>query len=194
MRMLFTEKEKSQALQLARKVISYGARHQQKLQLDAKDYNEGLQKTACCFVSLHKGSELRGCMGSLEPRQALVYDVADHAYAAAFNDYRFSSVQAAELDELDIEISVLSEKIALRFESEEDLLEQLQPNVDGLVIEEGGKRATFLPVVWQQLPNRNDFLIQLKRKAGMADDYWSRTIKAYRYHTDVISKNKRSEF
>ncbi|MGW8227546.1 MAG: AmmeMemoRadiSam system protein A, partial [Gammaproteobacteria bacterium] len=104
-----------------------------------------------------------------------------NAYAAAFEDTRFPPLSAAEYDQLEYHISILNPAEAIEFESEADLLQQLQPGIDGLILEERGRRATFLPSVWESLPQAADFLRHLKMKAGLAPDYWSNTLHAQRY-------------
>jgi AmmeMemoRadiSam system protein A len=133
------------------------------------------------FVSLHRGGELRGCIGSLEARRPLAEDVATNARAAALEDTRFRPVEASELAELEMEISVLTPTVPLPVASESELLARLRPDLDGLVLEERGRRATFLPAVWRDLPAPADFLAHLKRKAGLPPDYWSPTLRFWRY-------------
>ncbi len=133
------------------------------------------------FVSLHRGGELRGCIGSLEARRPLADDVASNARAAALEDYRFTPLDEEELGELEVEISVLTPAVPLPVRSEAELLARLRPGLDGLVLEESGRRATFLPVVWKQLPAPADFLAHLKRKAGLPAGYWSPTLRFARY-------------
>jgi len=137
-----------------------------------------------CFVTLHRHGELRGCVGSLAARGPLVQEVARSAYNAAFRDPRFVPLSRAELEGLDIHISVLSEAKPMAFSSEEDLVEQLRPGVDGLILEEGPRLGTFLPDVWEKVPDRRDFLQQLKRKAGLPTSYWSPTVRVLRYTTE----------
>jgi AmmeMemoRadiSam system protein A len=116
----------------------------------------------------------------------LVVDVAENAFAAAFEDPRFPPLSENELEDLDIHISVLSPPEAMTIKDEANLIAQLRPGVDGLIIEDGARRATFLPAVWEDLPDRMDFLSHLKRKAGMRPDHWSRTFRAFRYAAESI--------
>jgi AmmeMemoRadiSam system protein A len=117
-----------------------------------------------------------------------VQDVADHAFAAAFEDPRFLPVQKEELPELQIHISVLSPSEPLHFSSEEELLAQLRPGVDGLILHLGQRRATFLPAVWKSLPDPYTFLVQLKQKAGLPIDFWSDELQVERYTTDSFGE------
>jgi hypothetical protein len=139
------------------------------------------------FVSLHRRGALRGCMGSLEPRRPLAEDVAGNARAAAYLDPRFAAVAPEELPELALEISVLGPMRPLPAANEAELLAALRPGVDGLVLREGGRRATYLPAVWEQLPDPAEFVRQLKRKAGLAPEHWSPALRFDRYEVESIS-------
>ncbi|MCG8325779.1 MAG: AmmeMemoRadiSam system protein A [Thiotrichales bacterium] len=119
------------------------------------------------FVTLMLNSRLRGCIGSVEGDGALIHSVSEHAWSAAFRDPRFSPVQDHEVEDLHISVSVLTPKQAVSFSNETELLRLLRPGVDGLLIERNRQRATFLPSVWEQIPDPPDFLRQLKIKAGM---------------------------
>ncbi|HIJ37296.1 MAG TPA: AmmeMemoRadiSam system protein B [Rhodospirillaceae bacterium] len=125
------------------------------------------QSFGAAFVTLHRQGQLRGCIGSVTAWRPLRVDVADNALKAAFEDPRFPPVTAAELSDLEISVSVLTPPEPLTFTDEADLLRKLRPRIDGLIIEEGARRALFLPAVWEQLPNPEDFLGHLKQKAGM---------------------------
>jgi len=176
---------KQQLLQLAGDSIKKGLCGEI-LSVRPTDYPEPLQTKRATFVTLHVDAQLRGCIGTIEAHQALVQDVASNAYSAAFRDTRFSVLTWAEYKRLDIHISVLSLPEPLHFSSEEELLAQLQPRVDGLIIEEGFRRGTFLPSVWEQLPDPREFLRQLKCKAGLPADHWSNHIRVQRYTTESI--------
>jgi AmmeMemoRadiSam system protein A len=157
-----------------------------RLAVRATDYPEPLRAPRATFVTLHVGDALRGCIGTLEARRTLVEDVAHNARAAAFEDPRFPPLARAELGRLDIHISVLSAPEPVAFASEEDLLRQLRPRVDGLILQAGPRRGTFLPSVWEQLPEPREFLRHLKRKAGLPADYWAADIRVSRYVTASI--------
>jgi len=139
------------------------------------------------FVTLHRHGALRGCMGSLEPRRPLAEDVAGNARAAAYLDPRFPPVEPAELAALALEISVLAPAQPLAAASEAELVAALRPGVDGLVLREGARRATYLPSVWSQLPDPQQFVRQLKRKAGLPPDHWSPALRFERYEVESIS-------
>lgn len=158
----------------------------------SQDDLAGVQMQGACFVSLHThgpgSAQLRGCIGSLEPYRSLVDDVIDNARAAAFRDPRFPAVAMDELNYIHIDISVLSPAEPLQFQSEIDLLSQLRPGVDGLILEEGFHRGTFLPVVWEQLAEPEEFLSHLKLKAGLPARHWSDAIRISRYTTESFGE------
>ena len=156
------------------------------LTVEVSDYSAALQALRASFVTVHVRNELHGCMGSLEPERPLVVDVVKNAYAAAFRDPRFSALSPREYEYLDVHISLLSIPEPMEFESEEDLLRQLRPGVDGLVLIEGHRRGTFLPAVWETLADSREFLRHLKHKAGLPQDYWSESIKIQRYTAESI--------
>lgn len=131
---------------------------------------------------------MRGCIGSLEPHRPLVRDVAHNAFDSAFSDPRFQAVRPDELQALDIEISVLSPISPMWVANETQLLEEIRPHVDGVVLEDGWRRATFLPKVWETLDTPASFIGELKRKAGMPIDYWSSSMRVYRYHTETFGE------
>lgn len=140
-----------------------------------------LTRPGACFVTLKRNGQLRGCIGSPQAWRPLGEDVVDNAVKAAFADPRFAPLTAPELDDLSLSVSVLTPPVPMRFVNEADLLGQLRPRVDGLIIEEGGRRALFLPAVWEQLPDPAEFLAHLKAKAGMPIDHWSPHFKASRF-------------
>ena len=140
-----------------------------------------LVRPAATFVTLMRSGELRGCIGSLEPRRPLGADVRENAAAAAFRDPRFAPLDRAEFDSISIEVSLLSATERLDVQDEEDLLARVRPGVDGLVLAFGGQRATFLPQVWEAVPAPREFLVALKRKAGLAVDFWSPDMNVSRY-------------
>ena len=133
------------------------------------------------FVSLTKEGALRGCFGSLEPHRALLDDVTANAIAAATRDHRFPQLQSGELAITRIEVSLLSKSMTMPFTSEQDALEQLRPGIDGVVLQYGQRRGTFLPQVWESVPEPMDFLVALKQKAGIPTDFWNEDIQLSRY-------------
>ena len=185
-----SENDKNILLETARHSIAYGLEHRQalpiKVENELENYSSLLKSQAATFVTLNKQEQLRGCIGTLKAYQPLVKDVSEHAYAAAFQDPRFPPVTEQELNLLEIHISILTPGEPMSFTSEEDLLKQLQPGIDGLILNDGPHKATFLPSVWEQLKEPKEFLNHLKRKAGLDDDYWSEEMKVFRYKTISI--------
>ncbi|MBL4819710.1 MAG: AmmeMemoRadiSam system protein A [Gammaproteobacteria bacterium] len=175
--------QKGQLLQLARRSIEHGVLKGAPVTVVDKEFHNELLRPGAAFVTLHKQKNLRGCVGTLNAHQPLIRDVADNAFAAAFRDTRFPQVSGDELSEIHIEISVLTPREPITFSCQSELLEAIEPHIDGIVIEDGYYRSTFLPSVWEQLPDRKEFLQHLKLKAGMGKDYWSESIKAFRYRT-----------
>jgi AmmeMemoRadiSam system protein A len=140
-----------------------------------------LREAGATFVTLTQYGELRGCIGTLEAHRPLLEDVQANAFAAAFRDPRFSPLQASELAYTRVEVSLLSNPEAMSFASEEDVLAQLRPEVDGVIFEYGYYRSTFLPQVWEQLPDPASFLAHLKRKAGLSAGFWTEEVRVSRY-------------
>lgn len=171
----------SNLLLLSALSIDFGLANNKPYPVNLKDHHAALTRDGASFVTLKKDNQLRGCIGSPQAYRPLVIDVAENAFRAAFADPRFPKVSADEREEIDISVSVLSPQSPLTFNSEEELLMQLRPGTDGLVIEDGSMRALFLPSVWSQLPRREDFLRRLKVKAGMPPNHWADRIKAWRF-------------
>lgn len=171
-------------LALAEASIRHGLQHGRPVPVDSAAYPAPLQQQRASFVTLLKQGQLRGCIGHLEATQPLVVDVAVNAYSAAFEDPRFPPVTSAELPLLDIHLSLLTPAQPLTFASEGDLINLLRPGKDGLILEEGHHRGTFLPTVWAQLPDPKAFLTQLKIKAGLPANHWSEKIRVFRYATE----------
>ncbi|MCB1858281.1 MAG: AmmeMemoRadiSam system protein A [Gammaproteobacteria bacterium] len=179
--------ERQTLLRLARGSIVQGVKLGTPLQVSQDQYPTSLQYHRGSFVTLHSEGALRGCIGHLEAHQPLVVDVVENAYAAAFRDPRFPPLRQAELEGLDIHVAVLSTPVPIRFGSEQELLEILRPGVDGLILQYGHRKGTFLPSVWEQLPHPADFLNHLKRKTGLPVTSWPQGITALRYETESFS-------
>lgn len=145
-----------------------------------------LSENGACFVTLKKDGRLRGCIGSPEAHQPLIDDIAQNAFRAAFKDPRFPPLESSELSSLSLSISILSPQSEMNIKDEADLLAQLRPGEDGLVIADGGRRALFLPSVWTQLPDRTTFLQHLKKKAGLPIGHWSPGFRAWRFSAHEI--------
>jgi len=146
-----------------------------------------LDEPGATFVTLTRHGELRGCVGTLEAYRPLGIDVRENATAAAFHDSRFAPLARAEFDEVRIEVSLLSPGEPILAASEAEALAALRPHIDGVVLEYGRHRSTFLPQVWEQLPEPAEFLAHLKRKAGLAADFWTKELRLSRY---TVSKWK----
>lgn len=177
----YSEPERQQLLQLARASITHHLQQGIDLRVQSEDFAPHLQALRACFVTLKNKAQLRGCIGGLQATQPLVQAVASNANNAAFRDPRFEPVQVHEFAQLTIHIAVLNPMEPLAFTSREDLLRQLRSGVDGLLIEDGPHRGTFLPAVWESLPRRQDFLTQLMLKAGLQADDWPDTLRIHRY-------------
>lgn len=147
----------------------------------AAEYPEALRAHRGSFVTLRRDGQLRGCMGSVVARHPLVEDVAHNAYSAAFADPRFAPLTRGELDGLDLHLSLLSPMEPLTFSAEADLVRQIRPGVDGLLLEHGHHVGTLLPSVWESVPDAETFWRILKGKAGLPPDYWSPTLRVSRY-------------
>lgn len=141
----------------------------------------GLLVPGATFVTLKLNGSLRGCVGSFEARRPLLEDVAKNAYAAAFRDHRFSPLTRDELTGLEIHISLLTPLIPLIVRDRQELIRVLRPGVDGLLLEDPPHRSTFLPQVWEALPDPESFLGELFLKAGLSADHWSETLSFSRY-------------
>jgi len=172
---------------VARASIAGGLEGQRAKVKDLGAQPPALRRHAATFVTLEISGELRGCIGTLEAFQPLIVDAAENAYSAAFRDPRFAPLTTNEFDLLDVHISILGTPEPMTFTSEEDLLAQLRPGIDGLILSEHGRRGTFLPVVWESVGDPREFLGYLKLKAGLPRDYWSSTVQVQRYVTASIS-------
>ncbi len=181
------ESEKKQLLEIARNAISKSIRGLSLDPLNLSDYSEELIAPGASFVTLTKArnGDLRGCIGTLEAYQPLLIDVQKHAVDAALEDYRFSPVSFDELAGLKIEISRLSTPVPLDYEKPEDLIQLLRPGVDGVVIRYGNMKATFLPQVWEKVPNVEEFLTHLCIKMGGPADLWrKKKIQVFVYQVE----------
>jgi uncharacterized protein len=142
------------------------------------------------FVTLRRGEDLRGCCGTLDAPRPLAEDVWRNAWAAAFNDYRFPPLTAAEWPHMNVHLSLLTVPEPLDVATEEELLAALRPSIDGLILESDAGRATFLPAVWEQIPDPLQFVRQLKMKAGWPATYWSHRVRCLRYSTESFGEEE----
>jgi AmmeMemoRadiSam system protein A len=173
-------------LDVARRSIESGLAERRPLAVDCSEFPPALRLERATFVTLRREGRLRGCIGTLEADSPVAVSVADSAFKAAFRDSRFSPLEREELDEVEIHVSILSPLEPVEFRCEEDLVEELRPGIDGLVLRDGVFRGTFLPTVWESLSEPGQFLRELKRKAGLPPDYWSDTLEVWRYTTRSI--------
>lgn len=150
-----------------------------------------LEETGATFVTLTQQERLRGCIGSLQAHRALHEDVRANAIAAGFRDPRFSPLTVEEFAYTQVEVSLLSPQEPLAFTDESDALAQMRPGIDGIVLEYGRLRGTFLPQVWEQLPRTEDFIAHLKVKAGLPASFWAEEIRLSRY---TVAKWRESDF
>jgi hypothetical protein len=178
-----SSEEKIYLLGLARESLELGVRGVTLPELDINSVPPRLLKPGATFVTLTKNGELRGCIGSLEAIRPLAEDVRLHAVAAALEDYRFPPVHANEMRQILIEISRLTAPRSVKYRDPDELLKLLRPGLDGVVIQRGIQRATFLPQVWEKVPDVEIFLAMLCRKMGMSSNCWRSTdvkISTYR--------------
>jgi AmmeMemoRadiSam system protein A len=178
---LLAPQEQTYLLSLARSVIEGKLRGGRPEPIPANP-SEALAKKRGCFVTVHADGALRGCIGAIEPVQPLVEAVVENAINAAFRDPRFPPLTEKELASISLEISVLTEPEPLSFSDGEELISLLKPGVHGVILEKGWRRSTFLPQVWEQLPDPERFLSHLCRKAGLSGECWrdpGLTVKTY---------------
>lgn len=173
-------------LRTAREAIAHGLRNGTASEPSLSAQPPELREPGASFVTLELNDDLRGCIGTLEAHRPLIQDVASNAYSAAFRDPRFTPLSETEFLHVSLHISILHPAEPMYFESEAQLLQQIRPGIDGLILEAGPRRGTFLPSVWEALPEPRAFLQQLKRKAGLTADYWSDQVRVWRYTTESI--------
>ncbi len=169
-------------LKTVRESISFALRGEEYIPIEIPPV---LTEYGASFVTLKIKNELRGCIGSVYPTKPLILDLIDNAKNSAFNDPRFAPLTEEEFNEVQISVSILSAIERIKFKDERDLLSKIYPH--GVIIAEKDRRAVYLPVVWEQLPDREVFLKSLKEKAGLPPDYFSRTLEAYKFDAIYIS-------
>ncbi|MBN2567373.1 AmmeMemoRadiSam system protein B [Candidatus Woesearchaeota archaeon] len=185
----YPSSEKSWMLALARRAVEGWVRTGTKVTVDASEVPARLKETRGCFVTLNEGGALRGCIGHIIAQEELYKCIIDNAINAASNDARFEPVAASELDDIAIDISILTHPEELAFGSPEELLGKLVPLRDGVVLERGWRTSTYLPQVWEQLPGKEEFLTQLCKKQGSEGDCWRDPgTKVYVYRTIVFGE------
>lgn len=175
-----TPEEQQTLLHLAREALECGVRGETLPPLDQSSLPARLREAGASFVTLTESGQLRGCIGALEPYQSLAEDVREHAIAAALEDPRFPPVSNRELDRIEIEVSRLTRPVPLEYRDAEDLLTKLRPHVDGVILRDSFRRSTFLPQVWEKIPDPAGFLSNLCYKMGADPDLWQKK------HLDVL--------
>ncbi len=184
--MSFTKQQKQIMLSTARQSIEFYLSHKHPLKIELSQFDAELNQLGASFVTLKKQGELRGCIGHLMPVQPLIEDIANNAIAAATQDYRFEPLQLDELNDVKMDISVLSSATDIYAENEADLYSQLHVGQDGLILKYQNHQATFLPSVWHSLKSPELFARQLKIKAGLAENFWCSEIHWSKYSSQVI--------
>jgi AmmeMemoRadiSam system protein A len=180
MKQMVNKKNQILLLSIARDSLETLVRDKRSFRVDKTLLDDELRQDGASFVTLQRAGRLRGCIGTLVATQPLYQDVVEHAIAAGTQDYRFPPVSVDELSVLHYEISILSKPVPLPYETPEDLLNQLQPGVHGVVLVSGQNRATFLPQVWQSISKKEEFLDHLCVKMGQAAGEWRKK------HFDVL--------
>ena len=173
-------------LDFVKKTLVHGMIQDKPPAINIESFPEELTQPGATFVTVEQEGRLRGCIGSLRAHRPLVEDLARNAFRAGFEDPRFQPLKSEEMGRINWSVSILSKPKQILFRDETDLLSRLKPRVDGLIISDMGQRATFLPQVWEQLPDPSVFLAHLKRKAGLAQDHWSPGFTALRYRVAKI--------
>jgi AmmeMemoRadiSam system protein A len=183
--MLYSEQQLTSLLKIAKSAIEHHLSGENNFSIPSPN-DPMLKEPGAVFITLTKSGQLRGCIGSLTPYRSLVSDVASNAVASAFSDPRFPPLNSDEIEQLTISISVLTPSIPIDFTDENDLISKIEPGIDGLILQDGNNRGTFLPSVWEQLPDVQVFWAHLKRKAGLPINHWSDTLKVSRYRTEYF--------
>ena len=181
---------RSEALDLVRQALESRVRRGRAPTVDLSSFAMPLQSTAASFVTLTQDNHLRGCIGSLTAHRPLIEDLVANTAKAGCEDPRFKPISLEEIGRLDVEIAVLTRPAPLQFSDEDDLLEQLRPGEDGLILEAAGRRSTFLPKVWDSVGDARTFWRLLKRKAGLAETHWSDDMKVSRYATESFGTRR----
>lgn len=185
----FKEYYSDQIRDYVRKAISFGLKERSKMKRsDLDNIPPAFEQRGACFITLEINGNLRGCIGSILAREPLIDDLLSHSWNAAFGDPRFEPLSKEEFDKITISISLLSSPVPLRFKNEKEMKDQIRPFKDGLIISDGYRRAVYLPSVWDQLPDKDQFLRNLKMKAGMSPDHFSSTFEASVFTTEYITE------
>lgn len=188
--MPLSNEQKIYLLNLARQTIADYFNKGEKTALDPQEIVEELSKPAATFVTLTIDGDLRGCVGNLIAKKPLYQDIINNSLLAAFGDNRFPQLTQKELEIIKVEISILSEPTPYKFDSPDSLLEQIMPKKHGLIIQNSYDQATYLPQVWDDLPDKIDFLESLCQKAGLPKESWKdESTKIFYYTVGHFSEN-----
>ena len=174
-------------LRVAAQSIVSGFERGRSLRVRGNRYPEELREKGATFVNIYYNGALRGSAGSDEATRSILEDISENAYAAAFSDFRFIPLEEEEMKNAEISISFLTSPTPVHFSDEEDLMKKIKPQEDGLILKERSNRALFLPQVWNTFSSPKEFLLHLKQKANLPADYWSPTVKIYRFNVIDIN-------
>ena len=184
-----SKEDKLILLKIAREAIQAAANHEPLPRIELSEYSNDLKREGASFVTLTIGGQLRGCIGTLEAYQPLVLDIQEHAIAAANQDYRFPPVEPQEVPLLQIEISHLTPTQMLDYNDFQELISLIRPGIDGVLIKDGMRRATFLPQVWEKIPKPEEFLTHLCHKMGAPGDLWrNKWLEVYVYQVEEFKE------
>ncbi len=184
---MYSCEQKQILISIARSSIQHGMRSGKPEVINVEHYDSELQAYRATFVTLKIAGALRGCIGTTEAKEPLVKSVAEYAYASAFRDPRFKPLSQHEFDKIKLSISILTPAVKIEYSTDADLIEQLQPHIDGLIIQAGNRSATFLPSVWNSMPDAETFFLQLKAKARIPPI--EPLTSAWRYQAIEISED-----
>lgn len=180
--------QRRKLLAVAEEAIRHGVIEGEPLRLEVSSMPSWAQERRATFVTVYLGGALNGCIGSLDARRPVAADIAHNAHRAAFSDPRFPPITAETLDEVTVHLAILGALEPLVADDEADLIAQVRPGIDGIVLEDGRRRGTFLPAVWKKLPEPTQFLHFLKQKAGFQPDEWPETMKIYRFEVEEFDR------
>jgi uncharacterized protein len=190
-----TLEEQQTLLRMARQAVEHGVRREKLPAIDEAGLSAPLRENGASFVTLTIQGELRGCIGALEARQPLAQDVCEHAVAAALEDPRFPPVREDELSRIQIEVSRLTRPVLLEYKDAADLLSKLRPFMDGVILRDGFRRATFLPQVWEKIPDTAEFLNHLCLKIGMDANKWrTQHLDVFIYQVEEFHESSNRQF
>lgn len=186
---LLNTSEQEILMKIARETLEKSVRDEPLPKINLTTLPSALQKNGASFVTLTNNGRLRGCIGTLEANQPIAIDVQEHTVAAAFQDFRFPNIQPQELPLIQIEVSVLTPKTPLIYKNPDELINVLKPNIDGVVLQEGHRKATFLPQVWDTLQNPEEFLSHLCTKMGASKDLWrEKPLTVFTYQVQIFTE------